>query len=381
MEMKQVYEIVNHAREVALGEEALSLEEDLSNIVDVGEAVFNANAVDAYCKALVNRIGKVIFVSRPYTGRAPKVLMDSWEFGSVLMKSHAGLPEAQENESWKLEDGASYDQDIFYQPKVEVKFFNKRTTFEVPMSFTDEQLKQSFTSAQEMGSFISMLYVSVENAMVVYADALIMRTIDNFIGQTIKDGSSAIKINLLAGYKAEVDANSTLTADTCLYSKEFLRYASAKIMLISKRMRNMSKVFNIGGTAKHTPTEDQRIIMLDVFVTQASTYLDSDTFHNQLVELPNADTVSYWQGSGKTYAWDDVSKIKVKTVAGDSVEQSGIIAFIFDRNALGVSCFNRRTPTHYNSKAEFWNNYYKEDAGYFNDFNENGVVFYVEDED
>lgn len=379
MLMKQIYEIVNEARKLALGEEALTLEEDLSNIVDVGEAVFNANAVDAYCKALVNRIGKVIFVNRPYTGRAPKVLMDSWEFGSVLMKSHAGLPEAQENESWKLEDGASYDQDIFYQPKVEVKFFNKRTTFEVPMSFTDEQLKQSFTSAQEMGSFVSMLYTAVENAMVVYADALIMRTIDNFIGQTLKDGGSAVKVNLLAGYKSEVDANTTLTASTCLYSKEFLRYASSKIMLASKRMRNMSKVFNLGGTAKHTPVEDQRIVMLDVFVTLASTYLDSDTFHNQLVELPNADTVSYWEASGTGYAWGDISKIKVKTVAGDSVEQDGILAFIFDRNALGVSCFNRRTPTHYNSKAEFWNNFYKEDAGYFNDFNENGIVFYVAD--
>lgn len=379
MEMKQIYEIVNEARKFALGEEAITLAEDLENIVDVGNAIFNANAVDAYCKALVNRIGKVIFVNRPYTGRAPKVLMDSWEFGSVLMKSHAGLPEAQENESWKLEDGASYDQDIFYQPKVEVKFFNKRTTFEIPMSFTDEQLKQSFVSPQELGSFVSMLYTAVENAMVVYADALIMRTIDNFIGQTLEDGGSAVKVNLLAGYKTEVDTSSTLTAETCLYSKEFLRYASAKIMLASKRMRNMSKVFNLGGTSKHTPIEDQRVIMLDLFVTQASTYLDSDTFHNELVKLPNADTVSFWQGSGTDYAWGDISKIKVKTVAGDSVEQSGILAFIFDRNALGVSCFNRRTPTHYNSKAEFWNNYYKEDAGYFNDFNENGIVFYVAD--
>ena len=379
MEMKQIYEIVNHAREVALGETGLALEEDLSNVVDVGEAVFNANAVDAYCKALINRIGKVIFVNRPYTGRAPKVLMDSWEFGSVLMKSHAGLPDAQENESWKLEDGASYDQDIFYQPKVEVKFFNKRTTFEVPMSFTDEQLKQSFTSAQEMGSFVSMIYVQVENAMVVYADALIMRTIDNFIGQTLEDGSDAVAVNLLAGYKTEVDPDTTLTAETCLYSKEFLRYASAKIMLASKRLRNMSKVFNLGKSAKHTPVEDQRIVLLDVFVTQASTYLDSDTFHNQLVELPNADTVSYWQGSGEEYDFADISKIKIKTVDGDSVEQSGILGLIFDRNALGVSCFNRRTPTHYNSKAEFWNNFYKEDAGYFNDFNENGIVFYVAD--
>ena len=375
MQIKQIYEIVNDVAKEVLGETAV-VQEDLSDVVEVGESIVNAVGYDGYVKKLVNRIGKTIFVNRPYSGRAPKVLMDSWEFGSILQKVHTGLPEATENESWELEDGASYDQDIFYQPKVEVKFYNSKTTFEVPMSFTDEQLKQSVLSREELGSFISMLYASVEKAMTLYMDSLIMRTINNFIAESVYSEKGAIARNLLAEYK-ELHEDSELTADSCLVDKDFLRYASSEIALASSRMERMSTLFNVGGQPKFTPKDMQRIVMLDIFTTKASMYLDSDTFHDKLVELPESDTVSFWQGSGTDYDFESCSTINVKTSSGHEVEVTGVIACIFDRDALGVSNFNRRTTTHFNGKAEFWNQWYKFDAEFFNDLNENFVVFFV----
>ena len=50
---------------------------------------------------------------------------------------------------------------------------------------------------------------------------------------------------------------------------------------------------------------------------------------------------------------------------------------MFDRDALGVTNLDRRVTTNYNPKAEFYTNWYKMDAGYFNDTNENFVVFFV----
>ena len=187
MEIKQFYELVNKATREILGEEQVLLE-DLSNVVDTGDAVLNAGAVDKYVKALVNHIGKVIFVNRVYRGSAPSVLMDSWEFGSVVEKIHMELPEGEENESWELEDRTSYDTNIFYKPKVKAKFFNKKVTFEIPISITDLQVKQSFSSAEQLNSFISMIYNEVEKSMTVKLDILIMRTINNFIAETIYDG-------------------------------------------------------------------------------------------------------------------------------------------------------------------------------------------------
>ena len=387
MLVKQIYEYVNGAQKEVLGEESV-LQEDLSNLVDVGEAILNANKYDAYVKALVNRIGKTIFVARVYRGRAPKVLMDAWEFGSILQKVSGDLPEASENESWELEHGASYDQDIFYKPVVEAKFYNSKTTFEIDMSFTELQLKQSFTSAQEMNTFLSMLYNEVDKSLTVKVDALIMRTIDSMIVESISAqyGSSPLTgiggtkaVNLLALYKSEVDSASTLTASNCLFNKDFLRFASAKIMLYSNRLEVMSRLFNIGGKARFTPKELQRIVLLDVFVTQSATYLDSDTFHNELVKLPNADVVAYWQGSGTDYSFGQVSKIDMKLASDSSksVTVTGVLGIIFDRDALGVANTDRRVTTHYNAKAEFYNNFYKHDASFFNDLNENAVVFFV----
>lgn len=387
MLVKQIYEYVNEAQKEVLGTESV-LQEDLGNLVDIGESILNANKYDAYVKALVNRIGKTIFVARVYQGRAPKVLMDAWEFGSILQKVSGDLPEASENESWELEHGASYDQDIFYKPVVEAKFYNSKVTFEIDMSFTELQLKQSFVSAQEMNTFLSMLYNEVDKSLTVKVDALVMRTIDSMIVESINAqyGSSALTgvggtkaVNLLAMYKAEVDSSSTLTAANCLYNKDFLRFASAKIMLYSNRLEVMSRLFNIGGKARFTPKEMQRIVLLDVFVTQSATYLDSDTFHNELVKLPNADIVAYWQGSGTDYSFGQVSKIDMKLASDSSksVTVTGVLGIIFDRDALGVANTDRRVTTHYNAKAEFYNNFYKHDASFFNDLNENAVVFFV----
>ena len=67
MEIKQIYEIVNQTTSDVLGKNDL-VKEDLSNLVDVGTEIFDANATDNYVKSLVNHIGKVIFVNRPYSG-------------------------------------------------------------------------------------------------------------------------------------------------------------------------------------------------------------------------------------------------------------------------------------------------------------------------
>lgn len=384
MDVKQIYSLVNGATSEILGETAV-LNEDLSNVVDIGEQVFNANALDRYVKALVNHIGRVIFVNRAYRGGAPSVLMDGWEFGSVLEKVQADMPDASENESWELENGASYDPNIFYQPKVSAKFFNKRVTFEIPISFTEKQVKQSFSNATQLNGFISMLYNSVDKAMTVKVDALIMRTINNMIGETVhseyeegdyEESSGVRAVNLLYLYNQRYP-NAQLTAENAPTDPEFIRFAAYKMGLYSDRLSKMSTLFNVGGKERFTPADMLHVVLLSDFAAAANVYLQSDTFHEQFTALPNAETVPYWQGSGTEYGFDSVSTINIKTASNDTVEISGILGVMFDRDALGVSNLDRRVTTNYNAKAEFFTNFYKFDAGYFNDLNENFVVFFV----
>lgn len=382
MEVKQIYELVNGATSEVLGKVDL-VAEDLTNIVDVGTEIVNASAVDNYVKSLVNRIGKVIFVNRPYTGKVPSVLMDAWEFGSVLQKITAEIPTATENETWELENGEEYKQDVFYKPTVSAKFFNSKVTFEVPISITERQVKESFGSAAELNGFISMIYAAVEKSMTIKTDSLVMRTINNMIVTTFENepqNSEARAINLLHRYNTQF--NKQLTANAAIFDADFVRFASYVIALFADRFGSISTLFNVGGKARFTSTDRLHIVLLSEFAKAAQTYLYSDTYHNEFVKLPQAETVPYWQGSGKTYAFADTATIKTsKTVEGTATTttRGGILGVMFDRDALGVCNLNRRVTTAYNAKAEFFNNFYKFDAGYFNDTNENFVVFYVAD--
>lgn len=383
MEVKQIYEFVNETVKEVLGDEAL-VNEDLSNVVDIGNAVFDGNAFDKYVRSLVNHIGRVIFVNRKYNGSAPSVLMDGWEYGSILQKISSEMPEAEENESWELIDGASYDPNIFRKPMAEQKFFNKKTTFEIDRSITEKQVKQSFSSAEQLNGFISMLYNEVDKAMTVMTDNLIMRTINNFTGETLHDafptgtytGTHIRAVNLLAEYNTQY--GTQLTKDKCMVDPAFIRFAAYRMGLYKDRLARISTLFNVGGAQRFTPNDMLHFVTLSDFNTAANIFLQSDVYHNDYVRLPKSETVPFWQGSGTDYSFSNVSAINVKTTSGDTVSIDGVLGVMFDRDALGVANFERRITTNYNPKAEFTNYFYKQDAQYFNDLNENFVVFFVQ---
>lgn len=383
MQVAQIYDIVNTITKEVLGETAV-VNEDLSNIVDVGTQVFDANATDAYVRKLMNQVGKIVFVNRAYSGVVPSVLMDGWEYGSVVEKVRGELPEATENESWELTNGTSYDPNVFYQPTVTVKFYNSKTTFEVPVSITEKQVKQSFQNAEQLNSFISMIYNEVDKSMTIKIDELVMRTIDNFIAETVHaeyDGaalntkSTTKAVNLLKLYNDKF--NTELTADKALTTPEFIRFASLVMGTYKNRLARISRLFNIEKKARFTPADKLHVILLNDFVMAADTYLQSDTYHNEFVKLPEASVVPYWQASGQNYDFADISKIDVKDSNGDTVQVTGILGVMFDHEALGVCNIDRRVTTNYNPKAEFFSNWYKFDAGYFNAFDENFIVFFV----
>lgn len=390
MTVQQIHTLMNTVTSEILGKSDI-VAEDLSNVVDVGKELFSNTDVDNYVKSLVNHIGKVIFVNRPYTGNVPSMMMDSWEFGSVLEKIQADIPQATENSSWELTDGKSYDPNVFYKPSVSVKFFNSRVTFEVPMSFTEKQVKESFSNAAQLNGFLSMLYNAVDKSMTVKVDSLVMRTIDNMIAHTlhaefptVNDGNySAVSgtkaVNLLKLYNAKY--SKTLTAETAITDPDFIRYASYIMGVYADRMGKLSTLFNVGKKERFTPSDMLKVVMLSDFEKAASTYLYADTWHNENVKLPTAETVPYWQGSGQDYSFANTSDIHVNITDGEGgtveVVAAGILAIMYDKDAMGVCNTDRRVTTQYNAKAEFFNNFYKFDASYFNDLNENFVVFFV----
>ena len=402
MKVTQLYTLINNVTKEILGETAV-VNEDLSNVVDIGKSIFDQTSVDNYVKKLVNHIGKVVFQNRAYAGGVPSVLMDAWEFGSVLQKVSMALPEATENESWNLVDGQEYKQDVFTAPKVEAKFYNSKVTFEIPMSFTELQVKESFSSREQLNGFVSMITTGVENSMTVKLDALIMRAINNMTGETLVAGigsgtagaktldfskTSGRAINLLKLYNDQAATADKVTVATALTNYHFIKFATYTMGIVADRMSKISKLFNVGGKERFTPADMLRCVLLSDFAKAAVTYLQADIQSPEMVALPAHDPVPYWQGSGVNYALSSTGIIDIKTAGGETVKvpaegagtgkkNAAILGVMFDRDAVGVANLDRRTTTAYNAKAEFYNNWYKMDAGYYNDLNENFVVFFI----
>ena len=385
MEMKQIYEIVNTVSQEVLGESAL-VQEDLGNIVDIGTAVFDNNSFDKFVRSLVDHIGRVVFVDRVYRGRVPSIVRDGWEYGAVLEKLACKLPEAQENESWELQSGTSYDPNVFIAPVVTAHFYNKKVTFEIQISIVERQFRSAFSSGSQAASFIAMIFNAIENSMTIKLDALIMRTICNMIGETVYDdfganaitGGTGVKaVNVLYLYNQTVAEADALTAANCMQSPAFLRFASNLMKMYKDRLAVESTLFNIDGEPRFTPADRLHFVVLSEFAAGVESYLQSDTFHDEMVALPEYESVPFWQGSGTGYAFTDTGKVYVTTASNHAETVTGVLGVMFDSDAAAVCNMDRRTTSQYNAKGEFTNNFFKMDCQYLNSLQENFVVFFA----
>lgn len=351
--------------------------EDLSEVVTVGQDITNAltanGHMDNFVKKLIDRIGREINWDRPYISAAPNILKDSWEYGSALLKTRADLSDFNINTTWALTAGTNYLDGTFNPPDVSAKIFNKRATMEIDCSFAEVQLKEAFNNATALGAFLGMIESRINDTMTVALDSLIMRTINTYIGAKI--GANNAVINLLPIFNTKF--SRTLTAANAATDKDFLRFAAYTILLYRSRIRQMSRQYNVGGVAAHTPAEYQKLVLLSDFAVGADVYLQSDTYHNELVETGDYYTIPSWQAN-KDNTWANNSAIKIKHGQTDT-DVTGVIGVLFDENACMVCCENRRVTSQYVPKGEFYNNYYKTDCMYMIDPDENGVVFVAQD--
>lgn len=361
--------------------------EDLSNIVDIGKVVLDFTGqgnenYDSFMRNLIDQVGKVMFVDRKYTSQAPDILKDGWEYGSILQKVRCEVPDARDNATWDLFNypkagGAAYpDPFELSKPSATAKFFNSKATYEVPITLTDVQLRESFRNAAEFGRFIAMIENRIAMKITLINDGLIMATIDNLIGQTL-NGTGGKVVNLLALYNG---ASGTLTAAEALTNKEFLRFASATIAKYKKYVAQAGSLYNAGNYVTFTPAERLKFIANTEFAKALDAYLYSDTYNEEFVKLDGYSEVAFWQGSG-TDNGDRLTidvKIDVNGTATE-VKNTGVLAVMFDDEAAAVCNQNYRVTSQYNGRGEYTNYFYKWDAMYMNDVEENCVVFTIAD--
>ena len=378
MEIKQAWQFVNTATQEVLGESAV-VKEDLSDIVDVGDSIQNALGTEKFYNSLVNQIGKMLFVNRPYRGKYTKMFKDAWEFGSIVGKIQGELIDASENDAYQIINGASYDPYVVSLPVVSSKFFNKAITFELDITNPEEQIKQSFKSADEMMRFLAMLETMVNNSMELKLEALAQRALNNFAGAII-NANGANVIHLLTEYN--LLAGTALTAGQAMINDGFLRYAVARMGDVKSYLAEYSTLYNLGGKARHTPSDLLHVIVNSAFASRIKTHLQSTTYHEDFVKLPKYEEVAKWQGTGTSGTLTDRTTINADVVLPDgttaTVNETDIVCIMHDHDSLGVLQPQKRITSSYNPKGEYYNQFHKWVSRYFNDFNENGAVFILD---
>lgn len=383
MTVSQIYALVNAVSDEALGGSAITVK-DTSSFISLGSQVLATDTTrESWYQKLADRIGRTYIKYKKYEiEKDGRLFKTPLEFGAALQKIQTfKLAQAENNASWEQNpnpyaDGTDHT-DVVQQ------IFAKRGTFSIDKVIYDYQLDTAFTSESAFGNFVNLVFNDMYNAMENDLHNLGKLCVATAIATCIHNQSLAPTVarNLLAEYKAK-HPTSTLTANTCLEDTDFLKFASREINLVVKRLPEMSELFNSAHADRFTNKDELVVEVLSDFATATASYLESDTYHKDLVALPRYTEVNSWQGVGTDYSFANTSKIHITAGEGDAqftLEKSGIIAFVRDIEKCGVMFDRIRTKSQYNAIGERTQYSHKCDKGWFVDTTENGVVFYVAD--
>ena len=381
--VKQISNILNDAVKDALGKNASLANLNSSDIVSMGKAISAYNAFEPFYKSLTNRLVKTVYFVRTYSSNTRHILRDEHEYGAFIQKVYYELPEAKDNPTWNIPDsGGNYHQaspfDVEDTIAVSAITFGGKGTWTIELIRPVEQIKTAFLDEPSMMAFIDGLYVTVENAFKLQEERLVALAANTAIADALNSTNKAQARNLLAEYNSK--HSSSLTAAAALEDASFLKFASMEIKRVIDNMSVMSSVYNKEHYHTFTSSENLVVEMLSHFVSASEMYLQADTFHNDLVGLPNFESIPYWQGSGESFDFAHASAINIihsDINEGVATEQSGIICFVHDIENVAAYFGNRRSWEMNNPRSEIMIHGEKADKGFAIDGHANAVVFYI----
>lgn len=389
MKVKQIATMLNEVFGEILGDGLIT--ENLNNIVSAGTVITSSTQFgdnfDNYAAAIVDKVGRTVFADRVYRAKDLGIWRDSWEYGSILEKIRCDVGDYEDNCEWDLTKmgttSLDYNENIqnhieeifkFYPANIQAKYFNMKTTFKTVISLTRKQLKSAFNGASEMARLIGMIENRIMSKMEIAKDQLQRRALINMMAHNIKRGVGVKCCDVKAEYEA---AGGPVIANlsAALKDPDFLRFLAKKMTMDREFMTEPSKVFNNGTFYTHTPIEDSRLIVLADVDKGLQFNLYSDTFNEEFTKLNNYKTIPFWQATNNAMGIDTRSTIHVTDTDGDEVLQSGILGVLFDRNGVAACNEDPDVRTAYNPDGNFTNYFYCYDCSFYNDFDENSIVY------
>ena len=398
------YAIVNAAYKQAVGSAAVDTM-DLSDFCDSGVAYDSLSiGRDKFLKALIDQVVNFYNDTSYSSEYTDPYYVESRRFANIVQMINAAAPEVQASHAWKDMSPNTGTTPPTYAtigtyavkpPTVLTDYFTKSVSWELPLAITTEQLTDAFKSEGELRGFVDYIFVVVSNALQAHRENMNSANRNSFMGHKIYAHNEAVpgihKVNLLTAYNSD-RGKSLNSVAAFMADADALRYAGAQIMLYEKYLRKQSTLFNTKGLVKFCPADRMVLEVNSLFENSINEVALSNTFHDNLVELPNHISVPAWQGFGvddqeastSAAAFDQVTKIDVTLDAvGDgntnvSIEQSGIVALLADKYAIMHTIRQERVAAQYFEMEDITLYAYQNRDQYINNLAQNAVVFTVE---
>ncbi len=379
----EVYAIINDVAKMMTGAEDVAVI-DTHSFVDFGNSVLSSSdSTEMFLNAYLLRIAQTYDTFRPYTGQLKDLVLNGSEWGAIVQKIDAEVPDFVSDDTYELVEGQSIDQYKVRKPTGRQKLFIKRSTYKNYMTTSKKLLKGAFLSEQAFANWARMVAGKMRNKIEFALEGLCRLAMANYMA----NAKETQFVHLLTDYNAE--SGRSLTADEALLDEKFMAYAAGTMELQSKRLRNLSVSYNAEGAERHTPAGEQRFCVFDLFQSRLQTVVQFMAYHKELVSLGEFVEVPYWQGEYETV---EVEGEEVRVPARDKIVVkiedpedptatitktiSKIMGFVFDRYALGAHRSEEETlTTPVNAAGRYFNTFHYAEQLWFNDLSENGLIF------
>lgn len=377
--IEQVYTLLNQVSKEATTPIETTVA-DLTGLISLGnELKNNPRKLDDWYQALDDRIGRTVIDTRPYRRNKLGMTYETFDFGCILQKIYTAPISAVNNDEWGVENNTDYSPFVVHKTTTLQKLFSGIDTWAFEYTTPSTQLFSAFTSGEAMNAFISSIFEAVSISQEMYLENMERMVYGNFIAEKLiyaaSTGATGIhKIDVLQEYNALHTDSQLNTVEAALESPEFWKYFCARLGKLLKYMRTIGTTFNTEGYYRHTPEDRIRVTLLTEVAEDFPVYLQSDTFHDELVKLPYYQEVPFWQGQGTSFAFKDLSALNLKTTDGQTFSQSGIIGFVSDVEALGMMIDKPSQDAIYNPRIRGTHHFNRANVSYFNNLSENAVI-------
>ncbi|MBS7343267.1 MAG: hypothetical protein KIH02_09065 [Parabacteroides sp.] len=377
---------------------------DTSSMITVAQAA-QIYGHETLLNALSLQIGRTLIAIRPYDAEDLGVEVDNMTYGQISRKISYYSNDFEAEQSWNtaasgagynLKDGASVDHyKIKKQYPLEMHFGGNKV-LQKHITRWLYQLDVAFRSSDDLARFIAGLAVENQNEISMMKEARNRAILLNFIAGLYNVGTARSKVNLTKEYNTKY--GTSVTSAQLRDMPQFFAFLVSRIKYDSDMMAKNTELFHLTpaktddlGNAlhlyRHTPKSEQRLCLLSPLLYDSEANVLPQVFHDGYLKLDNYRSIAYWQSAenGKEGSINVTpNQLKVAdgtTVKGAAVTKPYIVGLMYDRAALmSTYRLDRTITTPDNAGGAYVNTYYHWANDFTNDFTENAILYYMEDD-